>query len=63
MQFEKLKTMTAVAEEMGLTVGRMSQLCKEHGIVGRKLGTARLLGPAEIRKLKQAPRRAYTKSS
>lgn len=63
MQLETMKTLKAVAEELGLTDSRISQLCKKAGIVGTYIGSERLLSPAEVRRLKAIPRRQYTKST
>ena len=61
MHVEDLKTMAEVARDMGLSEGRISQLCNEHDIVGRRIGAARLLSPRQVKKLKSVKRRSYTK--
>ena len=62
MDIKKLKTITQVARDMGLTRARVSQLCTEAGIEGYIVGRARLLSPSDVRRIKAIPRRSYVKS-
>ena len=63
MDITKLKTMSQVADELGLTHARISQLCSQAGISGISVGSAKLLSPADIKKIKSIPRRTYRKAT
>jgi DNA-binding transcriptional MocR family regulator len=63
MELSKLKSLRQVAKEMELSDSRISQLCKEAGVEGRRVGTARLLSPKEVETLKSVARRPYQKAN
>lgn len=63
MNINKMQTLHELADEMGLSHGRLRQLCRAAKIQGVMVGTTRLLAPADVRKIKAFPRRQYVKQS
>jgi hypothetical protein len=63
LDIKKLKMMQDVADEMGLTRRHIHTLCKKAGVTGTQVGTAIMLSPSEVLKIKRVPRRKYQKQS
>ena len=61
-----LKTVAEVADMLGLTHGRVRQICRKYEL-GRILGHDRLLAPADIRAIKSRPdgrrKKTFSKSA
>lgn len=53
---QKLHTVTEVARSLGLTTGRIRQICNEHGI-GEIYGSTRLFSEKEVKQLCNIPDR------
>ena len=56
-----MKMMQDVADEMGLTRRHIHTFCKRAEVTGSKVGTAIMLTPAEVLKIKRVKRRKYQK--
>jgi len=63
MDLSRMKSLRQVAEEMGLSDARVSQLCREANVKGVVVGTARLLSPKEVSAVKGVTRRPYNKTN
>lgn len=59
---EKLHTVSDVADELGITTGRVRQICREFGI-GEFIGRDRLLTQEEFEKIRNRPDRRKTEES
>jgi hypothetical protein len=57
----KLKSVKQVADEMGLTHARISQIRADAGIDGMIIGNARMFSPSEVAAIKKYPRRVYAR--
>jgi hypothetical protein len=56
MATQQLFSVQQVAEQLGVTDGRIRQICREHEI-GVLLGRDRVLTPDDVRKIKNLPDR------
>ncbi len=59
----KLKSVKQVAEEMGLTHARISQIRVLAKIEGIIIGNARMFSPSEVAAIKRHKRRVYERQS
>lgn len=58
---QNLWTVTEVADELGVTTGRVRQICRAHGI-GEILGKTRVLTDADVDRIRNLPDRRRRKS-
>lgn len=56
MVIKNLYTVADVAEQLGLTPGRIRQICREHNI-GQVLGGARLMDEDDVKRIENLPDR------
>lgn len=63
MDHTKLKTMQQVADELGVTKARVSQLCTSENIDRVELGNQKLLPPSSVLKLKSLLTRKFEKTA